>query len=152
MSRLHLRHSSVKAVLTALSFTGSADVTTDVTAVPEARTRPADLASRLNVHTAPHHLAVLRSKSPAVITQEIWGHLCCHYAIRTLMFDAAEHAGTSQSESRSSPRCASHADRSPNRALFPPETPDTVGRLWRYAIGELIGQLLPRRLPRANPG
>ncbi len=37
--------------------------------------------------------AVLRSKSPALITQEIWGHLCCHYAIRTLMFDAAEHAG-----------------------------------------------------------
>ena len=27
------------------------------------------------------------------MTQEIWGHLCCHYAIRSLMFDAAEHAG-----------------------------------------------------------
>ncbi len=37
--------------------------------------------------------AVLRSKSPELITQEIWGHLCCHYAIRTLMLDAAEHAG-----------------------------------------------------------
>src|SRR5659263_585982 len=37
--------------------------------------------------------AVLRSKSPDLVTQEIWGHLCCHYAIRTLMFDAAEHAG-----------------------------------------------------------
>jgi len=37
--------------------------------------------------------AVLRSKSPELVTQEIWGHLCCHYAIRTLMFDAAEHAG-----------------------------------------------------------
>ena len=37
--------------------------------------------------------AVLRSKSPKLVTQEIWGHLCCHYAIRTLMFDAAEHAG-----------------------------------------------------------
>ncbi|MGI8869469.1 MAG: IS4 family transposase, partial [Mycobacteriales bacterium] len=36
---------------------------------------------------------VLRSKSPELVTQEIWGHLCCHYAIRTLMFDAAEHAG-----------------------------------------------------------
>ena len=36
---------------------------------------------------------VLRSKSPGLVTQEIWGHLCCHYAIRTLMFDAAEHAG-----------------------------------------------------------
>ncbi len=37
--------------------------------------------------------AVLRSKSPPLVLQEIWGHLCCHYAIRTLMFEAAEHAG-----------------------------------------------------------
>ncbi len=37
--------------------------------------------------------AVLRSKSPELVRQEIWGHLCCHYAIRSLMFDAAEHAG-----------------------------------------------------------
>lgn len=36
---------------------------------------------------------VLRSKSPALVEQEIWGHLCCHYAIRTLMFDAAASAG-----------------------------------------------------------
>ena len=33
--------------------------------------------------------AVLRSKSPGLVLQEIWGHLCCHYAIRTLMFEAA---------------------------------------------------------------
>ena len=32
---------------------------------------------------------VLRSKSPALVEQEIWGHLCCHYAIRTLMLAAA---------------------------------------------------------------
>lgn len=38
--------------------------------------------------------AVLRSKSPELVTQEIWGHLCCHYAIRTLMFDAAAHTGS----------------------------------------------------------
>ena len=37
--------------------------------------------------------AVLRSKSPDLVIQEIWGHLCCHYAIRVLMFDAAAHAG-----------------------------------------------------------
>lgn len=35
---------------------------------------------------------VLRSKSPALVQQEIWGHLCCHYAIRTLMWEAADHA------------------------------------------------------------
>ena len=37
--------------------------------------------------------AVLRSKSPDLVLQEIWGHLCCHYAIRTLMLDAALEAG-----------------------------------------------------------
>jgi hypothetical protein len=36
---------------------------------------------------------VLRSKSPDLVAQEIWGHLCCHYAIRALMSDTAEHAG-----------------------------------------------------------
>jgi hypothetical protein len=37
--------------------------------------------------------AVLRSKTPQLVLQEIWGHLCCHYAIRALMFDAAREAG-----------------------------------------------------------
>jgi hypothetical protein len=37
--------------------------------------------------------AVLRSKSPELVQQEMWGHLCCHFAIRTLMLDAALHAG-----------------------------------------------------------
>ena len=36
---------------------------------------------------------VLRSKSPDLVLQEIWGHLCCHYAIRSLMAQAAEHTG-----------------------------------------------------------
>ena len=36
---------------------------------------------------------VLRSKSPDLVKQEIWGHLCCHYAIRTLMGEAASHSG-----------------------------------------------------------
>lgn len=36
---------------------------------------------------------VLRSKSPDLVLQEVWGHLCCHFAIRTLMWEAADHAG-----------------------------------------------------------
>jgi hypothetical protein len=36
---------------------------------------------------------VLRSKSPDLVLQEIWGHLCCHYAIRSLMTEAATHCG-----------------------------------------------------------
>ena len=38
-------------------------------------------------HTVP------RSQSPDLVLQEIWGHLCCHHAIRTLMGEAAEDAG-----------------------------------------------------------
>jgi len=36
---------------------------------------------------------VLRSKSPDLVLQEIWGHLCCHYAIRSLMAEAATACG-----------------------------------------------------------
>jgi hypothetical protein len=36
---------------------------------------------------------VLRSKSPQLVLQEIWGHLCCHYAIRSLMAEVAQHSG-----------------------------------------------------------
>jgi hypothetical protein len=36
---------------------------------------------------------VLRSKSPELALQEVWGHLCCHYAIRTLMWEAADQGG-----------------------------------------------------------
>ena len=35
---------------------------------------------------------VMRSKSPPLALQEIWGHLCCHFAIRTLMWEAADAA------------------------------------------------------------
>jgi hypothetical protein len=34
---------------------------------------------------------VLRSKSPDLVLQEIWGYLCCHFAIRTMMWEAADH-------------------------------------------------------------
>jgi Insertion element 4 transposase N-terminal/Transposase DDE domain len=37
--------------------------------------------------------AVLRSKSPELVYQEIWGHLCCHYAIRALMAETAAAGG-----------------------------------------------------------
>ena len=37
---------------------------------------------------------VLRSKSPDLVQQEIWGHLCCHYAIRAVMWEASIHTGT----------------------------------------------------------
>lgn len=35
---------------------------------------------------------VLRSKSPELVLQEIWGYLCCHYAIRALMTGGVTNA------------------------------------------------------------
>ena len=76
------------------------------TTVPDPEHAPAvDLASayaqRWEIESAFDELethqrgpkVVLRSKSPELVLQEIWGHLCCHYAIRSLMTQAAEHAG-----------------------------------------------------------
>jgi hypothetical protein len=40
-----------------------------------------------------HPGAVLRSKTPDLVTQEMWGILLAHYAIRALMCDAADEAG-----------------------------------------------------------
>lgn len=65
---------------------------------------------------------VLRSKSPALVLQEIWGHLCCHYAIRTLMHEAATHAG--HDPDRVSFVAASRiARRSAAQGDFPPSQP-----------------------------
>ena len=72
--------------------------------------------------------AVLRSKSPALVEQEIWGHLCCHYAIRTLMFEAAHDADVDPDRvSRSPPHFVSLDARSHRRAIFPPEATRAAG-------------------------
>jgi len=73
---------------------------------------------------------VLRSKSPELVTQEIWGHLCCHYAIRALMFDAADHAG--HDPDRVSFVAALRISRRSiaQQGAFPPDARDTIGRLW----------------------
>ena len=36
---------------------------------------------------------MLRPTSPDLGLQETWGHLCCHYAIRSLMAEAATYSG-----------------------------------------------------------
>ena len=75
--------------------------------------------------------AVLRSKSPALVQQEIWGHLCCHYAIRTLMFEAAHHADVDP-DRVSFVAALRIARRSIAPARdFPPQTTDHG---WRHAI------------------
>ena len=93
---------------------------------------------------------VLRSKSPDLVLQEIWGHLCCHYAIRSLMAEAAEHPATTPTASASSPRSASRASPSPSRALFPPST-RTADPHWQAFLRRLLDRLNPARRRRSAP-
>lgn len=92
--------------------------------------------------------SVLRSKSPELVLQEVWGHLCCHYAIRTLMWEPPRPAGSTPTGLASPPPCASPAARSPWRAIFPPQGTEHG---WRHAITLLLRRLNPARRARANP-
>ena len=93
---------------------------------------------------------MLRSKSPDLVLQEIWGHLCCHYAIRTLMSEAADHAGIDPDRVsfvaalRIARRSIAH------RATFPPHDRLTDGS-GATPSRELCRRLNPARRRRANP-
>lgn len=64
----------------------------DLIAAYHARWEIENTFDELKTHQRGRHM-VLRSKSPELVRQEIWGHLCCHYAIRTLMADTATACG-----------------------------------------------------------
>ncbi len=91
-------------------------------------------------------------KSPElVVQQEIWGHLCCHYAIRTLMADAAQHSG--RDPDRISVVAALRIARQSIalRGAFPPEDSTACTRVWQHAIARLLHRLNPARRLRAAP-
>jgi IS4 transposase len=93
----------------------------------------------------------LRSKSPDLVHQEIWGHLCCHYAIRTLMTEAAGHSG--HDPDRVSFVAALRIARSSvaPRGAFPPHDDEANDELWRTALRRLLQRLNPARRLRASP-
>ena len=93
--------------------------------------------------------AVLRSKSPALVEQEIWGHLCCHYAIRTLMFEAAHDADVDP-DRVSFVAALRIARRSIAQARdFSPSEATDHG--WARALVLLCRRLNPIRRHRSNP-
>ena len=94
---------------------------------------------------------VLRSKSPDLVLQEIWGHLCCHYAIRTPdVRGRRPRRRSTPTGSVSSPLCASPASRRPPRAHFPPDQHDCAPG-WHDVIRRLIRRLNPARRHRSSP-
>jgi hypothetical protein len=90
---------------------------------------------------------VLRSKSPELVLQEIWGHLCCHYAIRTLMWQAVDHAKVNP-DRVSFVSALRIARRSISAARdFPPQPEHG----WRHANTLICQRLNPARRSRSNP-
>ena len=92
---------------------------------------------------------VLRSKSPDLVLQGIWGHsnLCSHYAIRTLMWEAADDAHVDP-DRVSFVAALRIARRSTSAARdFLPQRDNG----WRHAIWLLCRRLNPARRQRSNP-
>jgi len=75
--------------------------------------------------------------------QEIWGHLCCHYAIRTLMADAAQHTG--HDPDRVSFIAALRIARQSvaPRGAFPPEDHSATQHVWLTALRRLASPTQP---------
>jgi hypothetical protein len=91
---------------------------------------------------------VLRSKSPALVLQEIWGHLCCHYAIRTPMLAAAIQADVDP-DRVSFVAALRITRRSLSQARgFPPPGSDHG---WAHALVLICQRLNPIRRLRSSP-
>ena len=88
---------------------------------------------------------------PELVRQEVWGRLCCHYPVRTLVWEAAAPPARTPTGCPSSLPCASLDVRSPNGALFPPDDHEATDRTWRAAIVQLLRRLNPARRRRSNP-
>lgn len=90
--------------------------------------------------------AVLRSKTPDGVRQEIYGHLCTHYAIRALMHTAAADRGVDPD--RVSFTRSLRAARRSVRSGFGATTAHLAVAL-ALAVAEICRELLPARRLRA---
>lgn len=130
-----------------------------ITTILDPAAAPADelaalYAERWEIETALDELkthqrgprVVLRSKTPDGVLQEIYGHLCTHYAIRALMSDAADDADVDPD--RISFLRTLRAARRPTRAGLGTATTNLAAALGE-AITEIIHELLPARRLRS---
>lgn len=85
---------------------------------------------------------------PALVHREIWGHLCCHFAIRTLMFEAAHAAGVDPDRvSFTAAVDLGRRSRSQARGF----SPSAAEAAWRRAVVLLLRRLNPTRRLRSAP-
>jgi hypothetical protein len=89
---------------------------------------------------------VLRSKTPDGVRQEVFGHLCTHYAIRALMHDTADHDDGDPSR-LSFTRSLRAARRSVRAGIG--TGPHAMAKALVLARGEIAREPVPRRLRAA---
>lgn len=94
------------------------------------------------------HPRVLRSKSPEMVRQELWGFLLTHYAIRDLIREAQTTLISIPTGYRSSATYGSSAARSPTKRDFPPER---LANSVTIAISEINERPNPPRRHRTYP-
>ncbi len=91
---------------------------------------------------------VLRSKTPDGVIQEVYGHLCVHYAIRWLMHTIALEQGHDPDRISFTRTLRVARRTTASHAGFPPEA---LNAAHDQAARELLFELLPPRRLRANP-
>ena len=89
---------------------------------------------------------VLRSKTPDGVRQEAWGYLCCHYAIRALIANAASDRGVGPD--RISFTRTLHAARRSTRSGLGTRT-ETLTMALPATLTEICRELVPDRPLRA---
>jgi hypothetical protein len=90
----------------------------------------------------------LRSKTPAMVEQEVWAHLLVHYAIRKPMHQAALEHDLDPTGCRLLAAYGSCAATWSATSRFPP---DEIVAACRLAIAEILTERLPMRRLRAVP-
>lgn len=91
---------------------------------------------------------VLRSKSPAMVCQEIWALLLTHYAVRHLMREAADDVGADLDRVSFMRALRIIRRQVTDQAAF---SPSTLKRTIKTAIAELTQRLNPKRRNRTCP-
>lgn len=101
----------------------------------------------LSVHLRPAHQP-LRSRTPVGVVQELYGSLLAHYAIRTVMHEAACQQALDPDRLsfvhavRTIRRYVPDLQATPARARF---------RLYQHLLADIVTGLLPLRNARSNP-
>lgn len=90
---------------------------------------------------------VLRSQSPEMVRQELWGMLISHFIIRQLIFDAAQVGGVSPVEISFTGAFEVLQARLPDA----PRRPRAKARWYKSLLDEIGQEQLPPRANRINP-